>query len=83
MNVVPAVVADEGPLELVEPGEGALDDPADAAEAGAVIGLSSGDLGGLPALTKPVTHIRLVVFSAQAARCASTSTCVPTPRWAA
>jgi hypothetical protein len=30
---------------VVEPGEGALDDPADAAEAGAVPGLASSDLG--------------------------------------
>ncbi len=30
---------------MVEPGEGALDDPADATEAGAVFGLAAGDLG--------------------------------------
>ena len=29
---------------MVEPGEGALDDPADATEAGAVFGLATGDL---------------------------------------
>ena len=29
--------------ELVEPGEGALDDPALTAEAGAVLGLATGD----------------------------------------
>ena len=38
-----AFVADEQPLELVEMGEGALDDPAVAAESGAVLGLSARD----------------------------------------
>jgi hypothetical protein len=32
-----AFVADEQALEVVEPGEGAFDDPAEAAEAGAVL----------------------------------------------
>ncbi len=36
MDLVAAVVADEQSLVVVEPGEGALDDPSDAAEAGAV-----------------------------------------------
>ena len=44
MDLVPAVVADEQPFELVEPGEGALDDPAVAAEAGAVLAFAAGDL---------------------------------------
>ena len=44
MDLVAAVVADEQPLELVQPGEGAFDDPADAAEAGAVLGPTAGDL---------------------------------------
>ena len=38
-----AFVADEQPLELVQPGEGALDDPAVAAEPGAVLGLAARD----------------------------------------
>jgi hypothetical protein len=38
-----AVVADEQPLEVVQPGE-ALDDPTHAAEPGAVLGLASSDL---------------------------------------
>jgi hypothetical protein len=38
-----AFVADEQPLELVQVGEGALDDPAVAAEPGAVLGLSARD----------------------------------------
>ncbi len=46
MDVCAAVVADEQPFELVEPGEGALDDPAVAAEAGAVFLAAAGDLGG-------------------------------------
>jgi hypothetical protein len=45
MDLVAAVVADEQPFELVEPGEGALDDPAVAAQAGAVRGPATGDLG--------------------------------------
>ena len=44
VDLVAAVVADEEPLEVMEPGEGALDDPAGAAEAGAVPGLAAGDL---------------------------------------
>jgi len=44
VDFVAAVVADEQPLEVVQPGEGALDDPAGAAEAGAVLGLAASDL---------------------------------------
>jgi hypothetical protein len=44
VDVVASVVADEQPLVVVEPGEGAFDDPADAAESGAVLGLAAGDL---------------------------------------
>ena len=44
MDLVAAVVADEQPLEVMEPGEGALDDPAGTAEAGAVPGLATRDL---------------------------------------
>jgi len=40
-----AVVADEQSFEVMEPGEGAFDDPADAAEPGAMPGLSACDLG--------------------------------------
>ena len=39
-----AVVADEQSFHPVEPGEGALDDPAIAAQAGAVPGLAARDL---------------------------------------
>lgn len=43
MDVVAAVGADEEAAAVVEPGEGALDDPAMPAEPGAVFGLASGD----------------------------------------
>jgi hypothetical protein len=49
VDLVAAVVADEQPLEVVQPSEGALDDPAGAAQAGAVLGLAAGDLGFDPA----------------------------------
>ncbi len=45
MDLVAAVVADEQAFEMVEPGEGALDDPADAAEPGAMLGSAAGDHG--------------------------------------
>jgi hypothetical protein len=50
-----AVVADEQPFELVQPGKGALDDPAVAAEAGAVLGLAPRDLRCDPEPTKLAT----------------------------
>ena len=44
MDLVAAVVAEEQSLEVVQPGEGPLDDPADAAQSGAVLGLAAGEL---------------------------------------
>jgi hypothetical protein len=44
VNLVAAVVAEEESFVVVEPGEGALDDPADTAESGAVLGLATSDL---------------------------------------
>jgi hypothetical protein len=44
VDLGPAVIADQQPLEVVEPGEGALDHPASATEARAVFGLAAGDL---------------------------------------
>ena len=44
MDFVAAVVADEESFVVVQPGEGALDDPAHPAEAGAVLGLAMSDL---------------------------------------
>ena len=43
MDLGAAFVADEQAAELVQPGEGALYDPAEAAEAGAVLGCAAGD----------------------------------------
>ena len=43
MDVVAAVGADEKAAVAVEPGEGAFDDPAVAAESGAVLGLAASD----------------------------------------
>jgi hypothetical protein len=61
VDLVAAVVADEQPLEVVQPGEGALDDPADAAEPGAVLGLSAGDLGPDPSLADLAPVLVVVV----------------------
>jgi hypothetical protein len=43
VDVVAAVGADQESAAVVEPGEGALDDPTVAAEPGAVLGLAAGD----------------------------------------
>ena len=43
MDVVAAVGADEESAAVVQPGEGAFDDPAVTAEPGAVLGLAAGD----------------------------------------
>jgi hypothetical protein len=43
VDVVAAVGTDEEAAAVVEPGEGSFDDPAVAAEAGAVVGLATGD----------------------------------------
>jgi hypothetical protein len=44
MDLMAAVVADEQPLEMVQPSEGALHDPAGAAQTGAVVGLAARNL---------------------------------------
>ena len=61
MDVCAPVVADEQPFELVEPGEGALDDPAVAAQAGAVLGLAPRDLGRDAALAELAAMAVVVV----------------------
>ena len=63
MDLVAAVVADEQSFELVQPREGALDDPAAAAETGAVLGLAAGDLWLDPALAE-LAAMRGVVVAA-------------------
>ena len=55
VDLVAAVVTDEQPLELVEPGEGPLDHPAVAAEPRAVLGLAPCDLRFDPALPQSAT----------------------------
>ena len=56
-----AVVADEQAAALVEPGEGALDDPAIAAQAGAVLALAAGEDGFDPARPQlPPVLLRVV-----------------------
>lgn len=49
MHLMAAVVADEQSLEVMQPGESALDDPAHTTEARAVLGLPACDLRGDPA----------------------------------
>ena len=61
MDLGAAVVADEQPFEVVQPGEGALDDPAGATEPGAVLRLPAGDLGGDPAAAQQAPVLVVVV----------------------
>ena len=63
MHLGAAVVADEEPFEVVEPGEGAFDDPAVAAKPGAVLGLAAGDLVLDPSLTELAAVLVVVVAS--------------------
>jgi hypothetical protein len=56
-----AVVADEQPLEVVQPGEGALHHPAGAAKPGAVLGPAAGDLGRDPAVAELAAVLVVVV----------------------
>jgi hypothetical protein len=63
VDVAAALVADEQPFELVQPGEGALDDPAVAAEAGAVFGMAAGDLR-CDAASAELTAVAVVVVTA-------------------
>jgi hypothetical protein len=63
VDLVAAVVADEQPLEVVQPGEGALDHPADASEPGAVLGLAARDLGCDPAPAE-LASVAVVVVAA-------------------
>ena len=61
MDVVAAVGADEQSASAVEPGEGALNDPAVAAEAGAVVGLASSDDGFDPSLPDEAAVLVVVI----------------------
>ncbi len=61
MDVVAAVCADEESAAVVEPGEGPFDDPALAAEPGAVLGLTASDHGFDPALPDEAAVLVVVV----------------------
>jgi hypothetical protein len=63
VDVVAAVGADEESVAVVQPGEGALDDPAVAAEAGAVLSLAAGD-DRLHAALADEAAVRVVVVAA-------------------
>ena len=68
MDLVAAVVADEQPFELVQPGEGALDDPAVTAKAGTVADATSCDLGSDSTLAEqpPVFVVVVATVGAEA-----------------
>src|SRR5947208_5994234 len=70
VHVVAAVVADEQPFELVQPREGPLDDPAVAAQAGAVRGLATADRWSdpAPAQLAPVLVVVVTAFGAETIR---------------
>ena len=61
MGAVVGVGAQEESAAVVEPGEGAFDDPAVSAQAGAVLGLAAGDLGFDPALPELAAVLVVVV----------------------
>jgi hypothetical protein len=61
VDLTAAVVADEQPLEVVQPGEGAFDHPAAAAEPGAVLGLATSDLGTDAAAAQLTAVLAVVV----------------------
>jgi hypothetical protein len=61
VDFVASVVADEQPLELVEPGEGALDDPAVATKPRPMLGLAACDLGFDPAAAELAPVLVVVV----------------------
>ena len=61
MDSVTAVVTDEQSFELVEPGEGALDDPAVTAESRAVRATSASDLRDDPASAEFAAVLVVVV----------------------
>jgi hypothetical protein len=73
VDVVAAVGADEEAAAVVEPGEGALDDPAMPAEPGAVFGLASGDHWFDPALPDEPAVLVVVVAAVCEQRLGSSS----------
>jgi hypothetical protein len=73
VDVVAAVGADEESAAVVEPGEGAFDDPAVAAEPGAVVGLTAGDHGFDAALPDEAAVLVVVVAAVSDQRPGSSS----------
>lgn len=67
MDLGSPVVADEQPLEVMQPGEGAFDDPAHTPEPGAVLGLAASDLGCDPtrAYKTPVLVVVVAAIGAE------------------
>ena len=61
MGFVAAVGTEEQSASVVQPGEGAFDDPAVAAEPGAVLGLAPGDHGFDAALPEQAAVLVVVV----------------------
>jgi hypothetical protein len=63
VHLAAPLVADKQPLELVQVGEGAFDDPSDPAEAGAVLGLAAGNHGTNASLAEESAVLVVVVAS--------------------
>src|SRR3954453_901985 len=63
MDVSAAFPAEPETAEEVQPGEGALDDPAAGAESGSVFALATGD-GGLDAPAAELSAVLVVVIAA-------------------
>src|SRR5947208_1644913 len=83
VHVVAAVVADEQPFELVQPREGPLDDPAVAAQAGAVRGLATADRWSdpAPAQLAPVLVVVVTAVGAETIRPSPRPARLAEPGW--
>jgi hypothetical protein len=73
VHVGPSFVADEQSLEVVQPGERALDHPAIAAEPRAVLGVAAGDDRSNPSLTQQAPLVVRVVAAISDERVWSTA----------
>jgi hypothetical protein len=83
VDVVAAVGADQEAAAIVQPGEGSFDDPAVAAEAGAVLGLAAGDdrLDAALPDEPPVLVVVVAAVGDQRPRSASWATDPAAHRW--